>query len=75
MQPTDEVRVRAERLLFAHRLKTMDALQLGAALLWSDDRPHRAGFVSLDDNLRVAARREGFDVMPDWSKLPSPFRN
>ncbi len=72
MQPTDEVRVRAERLLFAHRLRASDALQLGAALLWCDDRPRRAGFVCLDYKLRTAARMEGFDVLPDRVQLRSP---
>jgi predicted nucleic acid-binding protein len=33
MQPTNEARVRAERLLFLHDLKTADAMQLAAALL------------------------------------------
>lgn len=33
IQPTNETRVRAERLLFAHDLKTADAMQLAAALL------------------------------------------
>lgn len=64
-RPTEEIRVRAERLLFSHHLKTSDALQLGAALVWAEDRPRRAGFVSLDRQLRTAARREGFDVLPE----------
>ncbi len=71
LRPVEEIRVRAERLLFSHHLKTSDALQLGAALLWADDRPRRAELVSFDRQLRTAARREGFDVLPpnlDFSK-------
>lgn len=64
VRPTDELRVRAERLLFAHPLKAADAMQLGAALLWAADSPARAEFVSLDRQLRTAARKEGFDVLP-----------
>lgn len=64
IEPTDEVRVRAERLLFGHHLKAADGMQLGAALLWAEDRTRRAEFVSLDNQQRTAARREGFDVLP-----------
>ena len=64
IQPTEEVRFRAVRLLAVHRLRAADALQLGAALLWSRERPRGVGFVSLDDRLRGVAAREGFQVLP-----------
>jgi hypothetical protein len=69
IQPTDEVRVRAERLLFSHPLKTADAMQLAAALLWCGDDPRAAEFVCQDKRLRTAARREGFTVLPTTEQL------
>lgn len=62
--PTDEVRRRAARLLAVHPLRTGDALQLAAALLWSEEQPHGEQFVSLDARLRDAAAREGFSLVP-----------
>jgi predicted nucleic acid-binding protein len=62
--PTDEVRRRAARLLAGHPLRAADALQLAAALIWCEEQPHNETFVCLDDRLREAARREGFDVAP-----------
>ena len=69
IQPTDETRIRAERLLFSHRLKTADAMQLAAALLWCGDDPRAAEFVCQDNRLRTAARREGFTVLPTSEQL------
>lgn len=60
--PTDEVRRRAARLLAGHPLRAADALQLAAALAWCEEQPHNETFVSLDDRLTAAARKEGFDV-------------
>jgi uncharacterized protein len=62
--PTDDIRARAERCLAVHPLRAADALQLGAALVWANERPSGLGFVSLDTRLRDAARREGFSVLP-----------
>lgn len=62
--PTGKLRERAGRILAAHPLRTADALQLAAALVWCDDAPEEEGFACLDDELREAARREGFDVLP-----------
>jgi predicted nucleic acid-binding protein len=64
IEPTDDVRDRAERLLAVHSLRAADALQLAAALIWARERPARLGFVCLDDQLRRAAGREGFDLLP-----------
>ena len=63
--PTDEVRRRAARLLAVHPLRAADALQLAAALMWSEEQPHGETFVSLDVRLREAAAREGFTLAPE----------
>ena len=55
---------RAMRLLTAHPLRPGDALQLAAALSWCGEKPAGAGFVCLDQRLREAAQREGFEVLP-----------
>ena len=57
------VRRRAERLVGAHPLSAADAMQLGAALLASDDRPETLDFVTLDRTLARAAELEGFRVI------------
>jgi predicted nucleic acid-binding protein len=62
--PAEAVRARAVRLLTAHRLRAADALQLGAALVWSEEQPANETFVCLDRRLREAARREGFTLLP-----------
>ena len=64
IQPTELVRVRAERLLMVHSLRAADALQLAAGLLWTEEATAGAGFVCLDQNLREAAMKEGFTVLP-----------
>jgi predicted nucleic acid-binding protein len=64
VEPVEEVRSRAMRLLSVHPLRSADALQLAAALVWCREQTAGAGFVSLDDRLRAAAVREGFDVLP-----------
>jgi uncharacterized protein len=58
------VRSRALRLINTHPIRAGDALQLAAALIACDDRPDALPFVSLDDRLRDAARKEGFPVLP-----------
>jgi predicted nucleic acid-binding protein len=60
--PSDEVRERAALGLFRHPLRAGDALQLGAALTWARGRPRAHGFLSFDERLATAARREGFDI-------------
>jgi predicted nucleic acid-binding protein len=62
--PTSRVRERAGRLVAAHPLRAADALQLAAALAWCDEAPRGNGFVCLDERLCVAARTEGFAVLP-----------
>jgi predicted nucleic acid-binding protein len=61
--PSEEVRNRAIRLLRVHGLKAADALQLAAARVWagSTDRPE---MVTYDERLALAAKLEGFRVLP-----------
>ena len=58
----DAVKPVAARLLRLHALRAFDALQLGAALLWSDGLPQGRTVHTLDVRLALAARREGFAV-------------
>jgi predicted nucleic acid-binding protein len=64
VQPTEEVRERAERLLRIHKLRAADALQLAAALVWCDDRPRGRALIADDGNLSEAAGAEGFTIIP-----------
>ncbi len=61
--PSEEVRSLARRLLRVHSLKAADALQLAAALLWAGPTSS-AEFVTFDERLALAARLEGFEVLP-----------
>lgn len=58
------VRRRASELVAACSLPAADAFQLAAALAWCEGHPRGERFVSLDDRLGEAARREGFTVLP-----------
>jgi len=61
IEPGDAIREQALRLLRLHPLRAADALQLAAAVEWAGSPP--AGeFVTFDDRLGEAARREGFDT-------------
>ncbi len=62
--PTETLRKRAERLLGLHPLRSADALQLAAALIWSRDEQAAHDFVSLDERLRDAAALHGLQVLP-----------
>lgn len=61
---SEEVRDRAMRLLRVHSLKAADALQLAAALVWAGSA-RGTELVTLDERLGLAARLEGFRVLPD----------
>lgn len=65
IQPLEEVRARALRVLDVHSLSHLEAFQLAAALVWCRERTRGVGFVSLDEQLRQAALREGFHVLPE----------
>lgn len=63
VRPTEDVRAISLRLLRTHALRAADALQLAAALSWVE-RPHGEVLVTYDDRLAMAARLEGFTVVP-----------
>jgi predicted nucleic acid-binding protein len=64
IDPTSLLRDRAGRLVVTYPLRAADALQLAAALAWCDGVSDGESFVSLDERLREAARREGFAILP-----------
>jgi predicted nucleic acid-binding protein len=63
VQPTEEVRQTALRLLRIHDLRAADALQLGAALVWARHVPTDLELVCMDARLCTAAEKEGFTVL------------
>lgn len=63
VQPTEEVRQTALRLIRVHDLRAADALQLAAALVWARHVPTGIEFVCFDTRLGVAAEKEGFKVL------------
>lgn len=63
IQPTDELRQHAERLLGPHKLCAADALQLAAALVWCNNHPRGRQFIGADNELATAAEAEGFSII------------
>jgi len=63
VSPTEEVRRRAIRLFRVHPLRSADAVQLAAALIAAKEDPSSLAFVSCDQQLRLAAEREGFAAL------------
>ena len=63
VQPVTAVRTTAIRLLRVHPLRTAEALQLGAAIVASENHPASLQIVTLDERLAQAAEREGFPVV------------
>jgi hypothetical protein len=62
--PSEEVRAVARRLLCLHEgLRSQDAFQLAAALVAAERTPAELGFVTADQRLAHAARREGFRLV------------
>ena len=61
--PTGRLRDAARRLIRVHDLRSADALQLAAAHAASEQIPGLLEFVTLDERLALAARREGFSVL------------
>lgn len=62
--PSEEVRDHAMRMLRVHALKAADALQLAAARVWAGSAGG-AELVTYDERLALAARLEGFEVLPE----------
>lgn len=58
----EAVKSLAARLLRLHPLRASDALQLGAALHWTEGHPQGRTLYTLDSRLGRAAEREGFLV-------------
>lgn len=58
----EAVKSLATRLLRLHPLRAFDALQLGAALHWTEGHPQGRTLHTLDSRLAHAAQREGFLV-------------
>ncbi len=63
-RPTVRLRALAEQSLTTHPLRAADALQLASALIWCQSQTRGRSFVCLDERLRTAASRSGFDVLP-----------
>jgi predicted nucleic acid-binding protein len=61
----EAVKGQARRLLRMHPLRAADALQLAAAGEWAIGRPAERVFHTFDGRLAIAARREGFRVVPE----------
>ena len=68
VEATEPLRRAATRLLRVHPLRAADALQLAAAVIWSEGAPGLP-FVTLDDRLAEAADREGFRVIRPTSQV------
>jgi hypothetical protein len=63
VQPNHLVRDTAVRFLRVHPLRAADALQLAAAFVAADHRPAWLPFVTFDERLAEAARKEGFPLV------------
>jgi hypothetical protein len=63
VDPSDEIRNVAVRLLRVHPLRAADALQLAAAFVAAERQPASLEMVTLDARLADAARKEGFVVI------------
>ena len=61
IEPSEEVRAHARRLLRSHVLRASDALQLGAALVWSGS-PAEGALATFAVRLAAAAHVEGFEL-------------
>ena len=63
VEPSNDLRDLARRLLRVHRLRAGDAIQLAAATLAAERRPATLTFVTLDERLEATAGKEGFSVV------------
>ena len=63
VQPDDQVRRLSLELLEKYPLRTGDAFQLAAALVWCDEKPRRRTVMCFDVRLAEAARQVGFTVL------------
>ena len=51
-------------MLDKYVLRTADAFQLGAAMVYCRDQPRERWFVCFDQRLRAAAHAAGFTLLP-----------
>jgi predicted nucleic acid-binding protein len=63
--PSEKLRSLARKLLLRQAIRSADALQLAAAIIWAGSDTEGREFVSLDRRLREAAQSEGFVVVPN----------
>lgn len=63
IEPVEILRESAIRCLRVHPLRATDALQLAAAFIAAERRPASLQFLTLDDRLADAARKEGFTLV------------
>jgi len=63
--PTEKVLELAKSIISTQNLRTLDALQLSAALVWCFEKPKGRIFVCCDDKLSEAAMKIGFTVLPN----------
>ena len=63
INPGNDIREQAGRLISLHPLKAADSLQLSAAI-WAGRNPKGYRFICLDKKLRDAAQKEGFTIIP-----------
>lgn len=63
IRPSEELRREAGRLLRTHPLRAADAQQLAAAIIWAGPA-RKSEIITLDERLGLAARLEGFKVLP-----------
>lgn len=64
VEPSEEVREQASRILRFHPLRSQDVLQLSAALVWAAGRRPGGQIVTFDLRLQEAARLEGLTPLP-----------
>jgi uncharacterized protein len=72
VDPTDTIRETAARFLRVHPLRAAEALQLAAAYLGAERRP--TSFVTFDDRLATAARKEGFTIVARFRSPAEPSK-
>lgn len=60
IQPSDALRAKATQLVDRYDLRSADALQLAAALVWCQDVPQGRVFLTADQKLHEAAVLAGF---------------
>jgi predicted nucleic acid-binding protein len=63
--PVERVRQIAEECCGRYIIRSADAFQLGAALVWCKEQPKGRNFICYDRSLVATARQAGFNVHSD----------